>query len=121
MSVLKAYCQECGMAHSYTLHKPNFCQACGVAMGKVEKPKANVVLETPVETSEFSIDSMDGLAFEHEPNPTNKLTIKDLIDQNEAGVSSSHAPNQSSNLSSEEILAQLKKESSSIRGPKPPK
>jgi nitrous oxide reductase accessory protein NosL len=121
MSVLKAYCQECGMAHSYTLHKPNFCQACGAAMGKGEKPKANAVAEASVEPPEFSVDSMDGLAFEHEPNPTNKLTIKDLIDQNEGGVSSSHAPNQSSNLSSEEVLAQLQKESSSIRGPKPPK
>jgi len=119
MSVLKAYCHECGMAHSYTLNKPNFCQACGVALGKTNKSQSNPISAVETEPPEFASSALQGLAFEHEPTPPSQLTIKDLIAQNEAGVIGTHAPHEASKVSSEEVLAQLKKESSSLRGPQP--
>jgi hypothetical protein len=119
MSVLKAYCQECGMAHSYTLNKPNFCQACGVALGKGGKSPTTSTATVETEPPEFTSSTLQGLAFEHEPTPPSQLTIKDLISQNEAGVVPTHAPHETPKVSSEEVLAQLKKESSSLRGPQP--
>ena len=123
MSNLKVYCQSCGFAHGYTLHKPNFCQSCGTSLGSVEKnsPRApsSPAAEDEPESLVF-LDNLEGLEFDHQDYSQGPQTLGSIMQQ----YSSSRPPSTNSDVSSrkprntlskEEVLEQLKKEGSAIR------
>ena len=117
MSNLKVYCQSCGFAHAYTLHKPNFCQKCGTSLGAAQKESPKVVgLELEEDSPDFnSLTALDYETIDYTPP---QQTLGQFMEQH-----ANHQPpsNQeqsrasSEGRSSEEILEELKRESSAIR------
>jgi len=123
MSNLKVYCQSCGFAHGYTLHKPNFCQSCGTSLGSVRKGSATAPSSLAPEEGGESLtflDNLDGLEFDHQEYSQEPQTLGSIMQQYSSSAPRSANPDNNSTrpkntLSKEEVLEQLRKEGSAIR------
>ncbi len=117
MSNLRVYCQSCGFAHAYTLHKPNFCQKCGTSLGTTQKavPKA---MELELEEPSLNFDNLTALDYETVDYTPQQQTLGQFMQQHanqQPPSSQGQARNPAGGRSSEEVLKELKKESSAIR------
>lgn len=115
MSNLRIYCQECGHMHSYTMHKPNFCQSCGCAMGSEKATATKEKIAPKEESPSFDISSMSALAFEAEHNKSTPQTLGSIMEAS-SGQGIENAPSQQrSKRPKEEVLEELQKESKTLR------
>lgn len=117
MSNLKVYCQGCGFAHAYTLHKPNFCQSCGTSLGTVEKAapeRAGLELEEP--SANFSnLSALDYESIDYAPDQQTLGQFMDQHSNQQPPVNPEERKSSTEGRSSEEVLKELKAEGSAIR------
>lgn len=116
MNNLRVYCQDCGCMHSYTLHKPNFCQSCGSAMGssKPQAQKRESALEE--ENVNVNFDKINSLDFEAEHYNASPQTLGSIMEASSGQeVKNNQSFNEPPKRSKQEILEELKKESTTLR------
>lgn len=116
MSNLRIYCQQCGHMHSYTMHKPNFCQSCGCAMGSEKTTASKEQVAPKEENPSFDISSINALAFEAEHNQPTSQTLGSIMEASSGqGVENGAPSQQRPKRPKEEVLEELQRESKTLR------
>lgn len=80
------YCQSCGKPNSHGSSKPNFCQGCGVSLGKTKEKPHKTILSARSDDDDDSeaadvvrVPNIDRLEVEINTNPQKGIRIEDVV------------------------------------------